>query len=107
MQHFQSIWYGQSIAEMHNDAQKITPGSRIIIARFTWKYQTIWERIIIACKQTLPVIHRLTSANERNTCLKCSTFRRSVMTLKLTTHMRAQLQNDRLIAGNWEWKGAS
>ena len=45
-------------------------------------------------RQTLPVIPRSTPADEINACLKCSTLWRHVKTLKLTTNMRVQLQND-------------
>ena len=59
VQHFQNIKYGKSIAEMQtyclgwmrNVAQKITRGSRSIIARFAWKCQTIWECVNIACRR--------------------------------------------------------
>ncbi|GFS98753.1 ATP-dependent DNA helicase [Trichonephila clavipes] len=46
-------------------------------------------------RQTLPVISRLTPADEINACLKYSTLWRHVHILQLTTNMRVQLQNDR------------
>ncbi|PNF15011.1 hypothetical protein B7P43_G17795 [Cryptotermes secundus] len=46
-------------------------------------------------RQTLPVIPRSTPADEINVCLKYSTLWRQVKTLKLTTNMRVQLQDDR------------
>lgn len=45
-------------------------------------------------RQTLPVIPRSTAADEINACLKSSNLWRHVKTLKLTTNMRVQLQND-------------
>ncbi|PNF38967.1 hypothetical protein B7P43_G06600, partial [Cryptotermes secundus] len=45
--------------------------------------------------QTLPVIPRSTPTDEINACLKYSTLWRHVKTLKLTTNMHVQLQNDR------------
>ncbi|VDK83626.1 unnamed protein product [Onchocerca ochengi] len=45
--------------------------------------------------QTLPIIPRSTPADETNDCLKYSTFKYHVKTLKLNTKMRVQLQNDR------------
>ncbi|GFT01991.1 ATP-dependent DNA helicase [Trichonephila clavipes] len=45
-------------------------------------------------RQTLPVIPRLTPADEINTSLKHSALCRHVKTLKLTTNKRVQLQND-------------
>ncbi|XP_029173244.1 ATP-dependent DNA helicase pfh1-like [Nylanderia fulva] len=46
-------------------------------------------------RQTLPLIPRSTPADKINACLKYSTFWQHVKTLKLTTNMRIQLQNDR------------
>jgi hypothetical protein len=72
---------------MHNGAKNIARGSCSIIARFAWKHQTILERINITTT---------TPAYEINTCLKYSTlWRRHVKTLKLTSNMHVQLQNDR------------
>ncbi|GFV74589.1 ATP-dependent DNA helicase [Trichonephila clavipes] len=45
--------------------------------------------------QTLPVIPRSTPADEINASSKHSALWRHVKTLKLTTNMRVQLQNDR------------
>ena len=45
-------------------------------------------------RQTLPVIPRSTAADEINACLKSSYLWRFVKTLKLTTNVRVQLQND-------------
>lgn len=45
-------------------------------------------------RQTLSVIPRSTAADELNACLKSSNLWRHVKTLKLTTNMRVQLQND-------------
>lgn len=45
-------------------------------------------------RQTLPVIPRSTAADEINACLKSSYLWRSISTLKLTTNVRVQLQND-------------
>lgn len=45
-------------------------------------------------RQTLPVIPCSTYADEINACLKSSSLWRNVHTLKLTTNMRIQLQND-------------
>jgi ATP-dependent DNA helicase PIF1 len=46
-------------------------------------------------RQTLPVISRSTPADEISSCLKYSSLWQHVKTLKLTTNMRVQLQNDR------------
>lgn len=45
-------------------------------------------------RQTLPVIPRGTPADELHACLKSSLLWRYVKTLRLTTNMRVQLQND-------------
>lgn len=45
-------------------------------------------------RQTLPVIPRSTYADEINACLKSSSLWRNGHTVKLTTNMRIQLQND-------------
>lgn len=45
-------------------------------------------------RQTLPVIARSTPADEINACLKCSILWPHVKTLKLTTNVRVQRQND-------------
>ncbi|XP_066242812.1 ATP-dependent DNA helicase pif1-like [Saccopteryx leptura] len=45
-------------------------------------------------RQTLPIIPQLTPADEINTYLKYSTLWRHVKTLKLTTDMHVQLQNN-------------
>ena len=44
--------------------------------------------------QTLPVIPRLTAADEINTCLKLSNLWHYVKKLQLTTNMRVALLND-------------
>jgi ATP-dependent DNA helicase PIF1 len=46
-------------------------------------------------KQTLPVLPQLTPADEINACLKYPALWQHVRTLKLTTNMRVQVQNDR------------
>ena len=79
VQHFQSIQHGKSIAEMltyclgwmHNGAQNIVRGSWSIIARFAWKHQTIWERIIITCKrfQANITCNSSIDTSGRNKCL--------------------------------------
>jgi hypothetical protein len=61
-------------------------------------YEFTSSRLILLAgdfRQTLPVIPRSTPADEINACLKYSTLWRHVKTLKLTTNMRVQLQNDR------------
>jgi PIF1 helicase. len=45
-------------------------------------------------RQTLPVIPRLTAANELNACLKSSNLCSCVKKLQLTTNMRVALLND-------------
>lgn len=45
-------------------------------------------------RQTLPVIPKSTPADEINACLKSSYLWRHVETMKLTTNVRVQLQND-------------
>lgn len=45
-------------------------------------------------RQTLPVIHRSTAADEINACLKSSNLWKYVKILKLTTNMRVALNND-------------
>lgn len=45
-------------------------------------------------RQTLPVIPRSTAADEINACLKCSYLWKHVKTLRLTTNVRVELQND-------------
>ncbi|XP_043262445.1 uncharacterized protein LOC122403156 [Colletes gigas] len=45
-------------------------------------------------RQTLPVISKSTPADEINACLKLSNLWRYVKTLRLTTNVRVQLQND-------------
>lgn len=60
--------------------------------------QTIFGGVMILLagdfRQTLPVIPRSTAADELNACLKASALWRHVKTLKFTTNMRVQLQND-------------
>ncbi|VDM96280.1 unnamed protein product [Onchocerca ochengi] len=55
-------------------------------------------KVLQKCKlivwQTSPVILCSTSVDKINACLKYSTLWQHVRTLKLTTNMRVQLQND-------------
>ncbi|VDM94238.1 unnamed protein product, partial [Onchocerca ochengi] len=46
-------------------------------------------------RRTLPVIPRSIPTDEINDCLKYSTLWRHIKTLKLTTNMRIQMQNNR------------
>lgn len=96
LEHFQSIRHGKSMIEIQLILWEewCKNGGRCI-ARFEWKYQTIWEGIKDVCRRfeaNITYNSSIDSIGAINVCLKLSSLQRHVKTLKFTTNMPLQLQ---------------